>query len=858
MELSQGVGLSFGIGLLVVGCLWVGRAPVDETEEPQCCTDIVADDVTGFIRHDVTGNALDAGIKIEYGASGFAFPEFRASLAMMMEDQKSARTLLSPTKEGFDARMTGDFPYVFGEFVSSSGLRHIGEGRLCICEREGRSLSVSNVMTIANDRVMDSLGWRWQIALERVNGQRWSVDGETGMWPVVRRTFPKAMKVGLDFSDGKQMAFEFDRPTTVRIGTSGPSNALASVCFGSLGKRRWRKGERVDESFRISASSVVFGYVPEVRIGDGNTASGEWIPIDYRKDIEAGSALDFSTMCGENGPAGSCGWLKCVDGHFEFEKNPGVPQRFYGVNLCFSANFPDEEMATRLARRLRMLGYNSVRVHHHEKLLFAETKSGDLFNRKMLDRFDRFMAKLFEAGLYVTTDLYVSRVVNWSDLGFESPTGNAGMDRVAKAYFSLTEAGYQNWKRYAFAFLEHVNPYTGRAYRDEPGMPLLSLVNENPLKQTWMEIRNYPEVKSAWERWGKSSRPVREVHERDLELEEFNHDIEKAFFGRASEELRAIGVKALLTDLNCALGKVLNAAKADYDYVDLHCYVDHPQFPCKRFTLPSYMAGGNPLRRSSLAPFVYKAKSGANKLKKPFVSTEWSFAGPGAYRSVGGMVAGAAAALNDWSGAWRFAYAHSSDALPDGVGKVGYFDLTADPLAQFSDRAVIPLFLRGDLDRGEENGFLVDQKTGSFVIDALRTCGGFIEKGTCQAGALRFSSRTPALVWTTSLDGLSIRSSRRLLLTYLTDVQNEGTRYGDADRRFLVAWGNGRPCALDGTAEVSVGLENPDAYAVYSLDTSGARRARLPACVRQGSLNFDCRVKGSDGKACLAYEIIRQ
>ena len=104
----------------------------------------------------------------------------------------------------------------------------------------------------------------------------------------------------------------------------------------------------------------------------------------------------------------------------------------------------------------------------------------------------------------------------------------------------------------------------------------------------------------------------------------------------------------------------------------------------------------------------------------------------------------------------------------------------------------------------------------------------------------------------------AIRSSRRLLLTYLTDVQNEGTRYGDADRRFLVAWGNGRPCALDGTAEVSVGLENPDAYAVYSLDTSGARRARLPACVRQGSLNFDCRVKGSDGKACLAYEIIRQ
>ena len=40
------------------------------------------------------------------------------------------------------------------------------------------------------------------------------------------------------------------------------------------------------------------------------------------------------------------------------------------------------------------------------------------------------------------------------------------------------EGAFGNFLRYAKAFLEHVNPHTGRRYADEPAMPLYSLVNE--------------------------------------------------------------------------------------------------------------------------------------------------------------------------------------------------------------------------------------------------------------------------------------------------------------------------------------------------------------------------------------------
>ena len=70
-------------------------------------------------------------------------------------------------------------------------------------------------------------------------------------------------------------------------------------------------------------------------------APNDWAPFTQNPWIEPGSALDFSPMRGTEAPAGCRGRVVAVGNHFEFEGLPGVPQRFYGINLCFGANYPE-------------------------------------------------------------------------------------------------------------------------------------------------------------------------------------------------------------------------------------------------------------------------------------------------------------------------------------------------------------------------------------------------------------------------------------------------------------------------------------------------------------------------------------
>ena len=98
-------------------------------------------------------------------------------------------------------------------------------------------------------------------------------------------------------------------------------------------------------------------------------AGEKWIPLAVSTDIKEGSALDFSGLGLHDAPAGKYGWLVSRNGHAEFEQRPGVAARFYGVNLCNDVNFPDHETAVEMAERFSRMGYNCVRLHHHDRML---------------------------------------------------------------------------------------------------------------------------------------------------------------------------------------------------------------------------------------------------------------------------------------------------------------------------------------------------------------------------------------------------------------------------------------------------------------------------------------------------------
>jgi len=654
----------------------------------------------------------------------------------------------------------------------------------------------------------------------------------------------------------------------------------------------------------------------------------DWLPIDYRKDILSGSALDFSNMGLNDAPAGKHGWLKAVGDRFEFEKLPGREQRFYGVNFCFDANVPEPSLATQVVTRLSRMGYNTIRIHHYEEPLLKGAKDGLTFNARNLDRFDRLCALAIENGLYLTTDIYVSRRVAWRAIGIDRD-GEVPM-QLFKVLVAMHPGAFENWKAFARNLLLHVNPYTGRRYVDEPGMPLISFINENTMNWRWKETASLDCCRAAWKRWLSERRakdpsfapgatdepPLVNSPGADARVQCFQSDMERESARLQREFLVSLGSRALFTGQNCDDSQAMAAARDTYDYVDTHFYVDHPSFLQSPWRLPSKCGNSNPVQATELPP----VDIGYVRLaEKPFTITEWNFSGPGMFRGVGGILTGALAALQDWDGLWRFAYSHSDDGMRDGKGFPGYFDMAGDPLGQASDRACICLFLRRDLGaladkialnvgsaacpadgkaapnrpkwkdtawrcqvartvHPEAKGYRtfplrdvrsklpfepkggeairLDRQRGAMTIETPCTAGGFAPSGRLDAGVIAFDvGDVAATVWVSSVDGRPLETSRRILLTHLTDAQADGNVYADTAKTIILKWGGNGTVVRNGRAKVSLKLANPDASVVWGLETSGRRLARIPAHVEDGRLVFVADVN-ADGLARLAYEIV--
>ena len=141
----------------------------------------------------------------------------------------------------------------------------------------------------------------------------------------------------------------------------------------------------------------------------------EWIPLDSPRTVQPGSPLDFSGML--DAPAGKYGRITVApDGHFSFEKAPEKRIRFVGVNLCNKAQFLSHADSDALAERLARLGYNAIRLHHHDNWLVKKDAPDSLtLDMEMLDRLEYLFAACRKRGIYVTTDVFVSRKLKPGD-----------------------------------------------------------------------------------------------------------------------------------------------------------------------------------------------------------------------------------------------------------------------------------------------------------------------------------------------------------------------------------------------------------------------------------------------------------
>ena len=110
---------------------------------------------------------------------------------------------------------------------------------------------------------------------------------------------------------------------------------------------------------------------------------------------------------------------------------------------------------------------------------------GPELDPQKLDQLEYLFAALKKRGIYIVTDVYVSRTITAADNIPEADLRYKELSFQMKQLLPISPAARENWKTFARNWLGHRNPYTGMTWVEDPALVSLSLANENNLDSSW-------------------------------------------------------------------------------------------------------------------------------------------------------------------------------------------------------------------------------------------------------------------------------------------------------------------------------------------------------------------------------------
>ncbi len=205
--------------------------------------------------------------------------------------------------------------------------------------------------------------------------------------------------------------------------------------------------------------------------------SDEWAVADIPEDTRVieGSALDLSGFL-PKGEAGQFGRvIVSKRGTFAFENVPDKDVRFksFQSTMLYILRFIDtheerKAVAKDYAKQIRLAGYNALRIDFD---FVREYNRRDKFEEN-LDLVDYFMAELKKNGIYV------HYTIGWYDFGLNPKDYPEMRDAMKMSCVMNKPDVLQAWKKWAEFSLNHVNPYTKLALKDDPHVIQIEYFNE--------------------------------------------------------------------------------------------------------------------------------------------------------------------------------------------------------------------------------------------------------------------------------------------------------------------------------------------------------------------------------------------
>ena len=425
-------------------------------------------------------------------------------------------------------------------------------------------------------------------------------------------------------------------------------------------------------------------------------ADKDWLPIDFSFRAEPGGPFDFSFINRDLVPAGKWGHvIASPQGTFTFQDRPDKQLRILGTNLVDKACFLDKKVVDDLVPRLKAMGINGIRIHQADEYLISMTPGPMCLNTEKVDQLDYLIAKCKENGIYITTDLFLTRQLREGEL---SEVRKKYPKMSIRHLLTFTDEGLANWEEFVRLWLTHKNPYTGMTLAEDPVLAFVNLLNEDNVFNFFMpwDEQQYTLLAELYRKYAADN------HIPDLRILPGNMDF-VAFVCRLHLKRLKTMEKFLREDLNCRTlvtscnfngNRASTLLRSHFDVIDEHANWGHPSFPEVPWSMPcsynqaSVIGSGCHVPVSYFAGMVYG---------KPFTMTELNFNAPNVHRAEGAAIIGAYGALQDMAGFFRFNYSCYPGRVSGERMEIVPFEAVYDPIMNLSDRLIAAMYLRGDV-----------------------------------------------------------------------------------------------------------------------------------------------------------------
>lgn len=371
--------------------------------------------------------------------------------------------------------------------------------------------------------------------------------------------------------------------------------------------------------------------------------------------------------------------------------------RFYGTNLTFGGCFPEERDASRIARRLRKLGINLVRLHHmdsspdekpEDARSLLTTGPYPTLNEVSARRLRTLLDALRQEGIYVNLNLHVGYRFRPFVDGVPAMPGGEEIPTQSKPLHIFHPR-----------MVEKQLEFTGKVIaalrlRHDPVLAMVEINNEASLLFTW-QGNNFAkavagayqdELKRQWNDWLRdryvtpeavcrawggcppgeslasglslvtSGESGGEMRENDFIL--FLEETDRRYLVRMRDAVREeTGPLVPVAGTQMWFGGPLNYdSHAPLDYQDNHFYIDHYNFPNRSWDSRDWRIRDSSSVGTGLRGFVRMALY--REAGRPYTVSEYNQQYSNRQGAEIDPTLAAFGAFQDWDSVMHFAYSH--------------------------------------------------------------------------------------------------------------------------------------------------------------------------------------------------------